>query len=236
IDHDIENSPIIVLAPTGVAAFNIHSKMIYSALSIPVTGTNFDIAGKRLKKLQKKLTGVVYVIIDEKSMVGCRMLVLIDMRLYQAFSEHQNQPFGGQSVILVGDFGQLPLVLDYPMYAQSLSHDPLSNDGIVAYKQFQEVYQLDIVHCQSDDSDEQLLSTQFNGSSSIQPSEYEQFSDTIYILLQKVDVDKVNISKLRSLNRPIARIHAVHTGIEASKADSDIAKEVRVLCSKQIYV
>jgi hypothetical protein len=49
-------------------------------------------------------------------MVGCRMLTLIDMRLRQAFSEHSNEPFGGRSIILFGDFGQLPPVFDLPMY------------------------------------------------------------------------------------------------------------------------
>jgi hypothetical protein len=43
--------------------------------------------GDRLKKLQKKLEDIKYFIIDEKSMVGRRMLALIDMRLRQAFPE-----------------------------------------------------------------------------------------------------------------------------------------------------
>jgi hypothetical protein len=62
------------------------------------------------------------------------MLVLIDLRLRQAFPEHQNHVFGDRSVILVGDFGQLPPVLDEPMYLQIPKHDPLSNDGITAYR------------------------------------------------------------------------------------------------------
>src|SRR6266511_1155740 len=47
-------SPILVLALTGVAAFNIYGATIHSALSIPVNGTNFDIGGERLKQLQKR--------------------------------------------------------------------------------------------------------------------------------------------------------------------------------------
>ncbi len=51
-----------------------------------------------------------------------------------------------------------------------------------------------------------------------------QFYEVTFLLLQKVDVDKVNYNKLRTLNYPIARINAVHTGHEASKADSNTAK------------
>jgi hypothetical protein len=37
-------------------------------------------------------------------------------------------------------------------------------------------------------------------------------------------VDAVNIDKLRSLNAPVAKIHAVHTiGNEAKKANYDVA-------------
>jgi len=107
---------VVVLAPTGVAAFNIHGVTIHSVLSIPIN-KNYDLTGEQLKKLQKNLSGVSYFIIDEKSMVGRRMLALLDMRLRQIFPEQQNKAFGGRSVILVSDFGQLPPVLNEPMYS-----------------------------------------------------------------------------------------------------------------------
>ena len=74
-------------------------------------------SGDHLKNLQDSLNSVIYLIIYEKSMVGQWMLALIiDIRLHQAFSEKQNLPFGGCSIILVGDFGQLPPVLEKPIY------------------------------------------------------------------------------------------------------------------------
>ena len=82
------------------------------------------------------------------------MLALIDMRLRHAFPENKNEAFGGRSVILFGNFGQLPPVLDLPMYATNVSHDTKSNDGITAYKQFREVYKLDIVQRQSGETEE----------------------------------------------------------------------------------
>ncbi len=83
------------------------------------------------------------------------MLALIDLQLRQAFLEYQNHVFSGRSIILVGDFEQLPPVLDEPMYSQIPQHDTLSNDSITAYRQFQEVYKLDVIQRQSGDSDDQ---------------------------------------------------------------------------------
>ena len=76
-------------------------------------------SGDHLKNLQNSLNSVIYLIIYEKSMVGQRMLSLVDMRLHQAYLEQQNKAFGGCSIILVGDFGQLPPVFDEPMYSQT---------------------------------------------------------------------------------------------------------------------
>jgi Ni2+-binding GTPase involved in maturation of urease and hydrogenase len=65
-------SPVLVLAPTGVAAFNIKGTTIHSTLSIPIITNNkcLDLNGERLKQLQDKFQDVKYIIVDEKSMVG----------------------------------------------------------------------------------------------------------------------------------------------------------------------
>ena len=49
-------------------------------------------------------------------MIGHRMFALINLRFWQAFPEHNNEQFGGRSVIMFGNFGQLSPVLDLPMY------------------------------------------------------------------------------------------------------------------------
>lgn len=154
IREKLHNS--IVLAPTGVAAFNIQGSTIHSALSIPISGTKFELEGEPLKKLQNKLKNVHYFIIDEMSMVGRRFLAIVDLRLRQTFSEYSNIPFGGRSIIIVGDFGQLPPVCDLPMYSRDpCAADHLSEDGRIAYSQFQEAYKLEAVQRQIGNSDEQ---------------------------------------------------------------------------------
>src|SRR6266498_5584034 len=151
------NPPVIVIAPTRVAAFNINGATIHSTLSIPICNDKrlVDIDGKRLKQLQKRMNMVHYIIIDEKSMVGRRMLGLIDTRLQQIFPEKKNKPFGGRSIILFGDFGQLPPVLDLPMYTTNISQNKTFNNGIASYKNFSEACKLDIIQRQSGDSEEQ---------------------------------------------------------------------------------
>ena len=74
-------SSIIVLALTGVAAFNIDGITVHLGLSIPIINDSkrMDIKGEQLKQLQNRLKDVKYVVIDEKSMVSRQMLALIDM-------------------------------------------------------------------------------------------------------------------------------------------------------------
>jgi hypothetical protein len=251
----IRSSPMIVLAPTGVAAFNINGSTIHSRLSIPIINgsKNFDINGERLKKLQERFKDVKYVLIDEKSMVGRQMLGLIDVRLRQAFPEHNNEPFGGRSVIMFGDFGQLPPVRDLPMYVRS-ERNEISNNGHVVYRQFREAYKLEIVQRQAGSSEQQqqfrnILLRLRDGESTIDDwkilttriedkistVERNSFSEALFISTKWVEVNAINIERLRALDVPVARINAIHTGgKEAKQAESDVAcgLEARVLLAR----
>jgi len=68
------------------------------------------------------------------------------MRLREAFLENKNEPFSRWSVILFGDFGPLSPVLNIPIY--TINARSLSNI-IAVYRQFKEVYKLDIIRRQS---------------------------------------------------------------------------------------
>ena len=72
-----------------------------------------------LLKANPELRHICYILIDEMSFIGPKMLTQIDARLRQDFPLQCTIPFGGCSIIILGDFGQLPLVKDIPMYAVS---------------------------------------------------------------------------------------------------------------------
>ena len=58
--------------------------------------------------------------------------------------------------------------------------------------------------------------------------EKNRFVDAVYILTTWTEVNCININSLRSINRLIAKILAVHTsGNEAKRANLDIAKRLK---------
>jgi ATP-dependent DNA helicase PIF1 len=121
-----------VVAPTGVVAFNVDGYTIHSLLSLPTSGEFKDLEGEHLNKLQQSVKGMKYLIIDEMSMLGRKMLGQVDRRLRQVFPHRSDEVLGGCSCLLVGDFGQLPSVLDLPLYA-TIPSSSLSDIGSNVY-------------------------------------------------------------------------------------------------------
>ena len=74
--------------------------------------------GQSLSKLQE-LHHIHYILIDEMSFNCPKFLTQIDADLRQDFPSHCTIPFGGCSIILLGDFRKFPLGKDIPMYASS---------------------------------------------------------------------------------------------------------------------
>lgn len=70
-------------APTGVAANNINGSTLHSLLRLPVSrSTELNrLNATELSNLQAKLSGIQYFIIDEKSMIGLRLLSAISARM-----------------------------------------------------------------------------------------------------------------------------------------------------------
>jgi hypothetical protein len=126
--------PLIRLAPTGIAAYNIRGWTLNSGLGIPVR-TWGDLSGTGLARHQERLRDKSIGISDEKSMTGRTMAGKIDRRLRQAFPEFGDEIFGNMSMLLFGDFAQLPPIGDTPLYNDSLSTSAngLSNDGWRAF-------------------------------------------------------------------------------------------------------
>ena len=143
IAHALGDSCLLT-GTTGMASFNICGKTVHSALHLPIHHSNSqDLQGSALQRLQLQMQNVQYVIIDEMSMIGHRTLALIDRRLRQATAK-LNEPMGGLSVILFGDFGQLPPVGDRPLYAPPSNCD-VAIHGHSIYSMFTSVIILSCV-------------------------------------------------------------------------------------------
>ena len=113
----VARKPVKLTAPTGVAAFNIMGTTLHTALSVPVehcrrTGRSrvryIKLNDQKLQALRAQWAGTKYLIIDEVSMVSYEMLSFVHRRLMEIMDN--DMPFGGVSVICIGDFFQLPPV------------------------------------------------------------------------------------------------------------------------------
>jgi len=101
---------LVVLAPTGVAALNVHGQTIHSFFKFKP-----DITLKKIKRIYKKgdsknlYEKIDTIVIDEISMVRSDLLDCVDKFLRM----HRNamQPFGGVQMIFIGDLYQLPPVV-----------------------------------------------------------------------------------------------------------------------------
>ena len=72
------------------------------------------------------------------------------------FPQQADTLFGGCSYLLFGDFGQLPPMMDIPLYT-TVSHSPLSDQGTTTYQLFDLAIVFNQVMCQSGQDPEQVL-------------------------------------------------------------------------------
>jgi ATP-dependent DNA helicase PIF1 len=92
-------------------------------------------------------------------MVGRKLFGQVDRRLRQVFPHRTKQNFGGCSCISIGDWGQLPPVMDLPLYttgtvSRSVSRLQISDLGSANYYMFDRTVVLDQVMRQAgEDSD-----------------------------------------------------------------------------------
>ncbi|XP_044717313.1 PIF1-like helicase domain-containing protein [Hirsutella rhossiliensis] len=169
-------SPICRVAPTGVASNQIQGSTIHSLLRLPVGGPFTDLPPTDAAALQSRLRHVKYLVIDEKSMLGLEQLARIDSRLRQAFPQRKVEFFGGVSVLLVGDFFQLPPV----------------RKGQVAYRLFDRTVFLITVQRQVGDDQAQFRQAFNRVQARLMQGEVDSFSTALRVYSTKARVNEYN--------------------------------------------
>ena len=127
--HTRSKHACLVLAPTGVAAFNIQEATLNRAFRLPV-GHNEATEYKKLcceclQELRREFKDVHFSISDEVSMVSYQLFSFVHRRLMEIKSiEVASVFFGGVSVVAVGDFYQLPPVHDSFLFLNGKDYVP----------------------------------------------------------------------------------------------------------------
>lgn len=127
---------VIRIAPTGKAAFNIRGNTIHSSFLIPVAqGFEYKaLDSDRLNTMRKLYGRLKIIFIDEISMVGSGLFNFLNHRLQQIIGNQD--PFGGLTVIAVGDLFQLQPVFDKWIFERCPS-----DYGALAINIWQECFQ-----------------------------------------------------------------------------------------------
>lgn len=113
LDYCLQNCSknMVVLAPTGVAALNVHGQTVHRFFNFPINVSvekirTFQVT-PRVKRIYQKLETLI---IDEVSMLRADILDCIDAFL-KIYGPEAEKPFGGVQMVLVGDLYQLPPVV-----------------------------------------------------------------------------------------------------------------------------
>ena len=109
----------VVLAPTGIAAINAGGSTLHSFFKLPFHPYLPDDPHYSVKKIRntlkyrknhiKLLNELELIIIDEISMVRADLLDAVDMTLRRY--RHNDKPFGGVQLLMIGDAQQLSPVV-----------------------------------------------------------------------------------------------------------------------------
>ncbi|KAJ6437058.1 ATP-dependent DNA helicase PIF1 [Purpureocillium lavendulum] len=163
----------------------------------------------------------------------------IDDRLREAFPHRNEEFFGGLNILLVGDFFQLPPVLQKPLYYDK-EVQGVEIKGRNAYMRFDKSVFLSVVQRQCGDDQAafrralgelrllqlsheswKLLSGRVQAK--LDDQEVATFADALRVYATKARVNEYNHYHLDRLSRPVIQVIATNVGSGAAAAPDDKA-------------
>ncbi|KAF4697283.1 hypothetical protein FOZ60_009905 [Perkinsus olseni] len=233
----------MVLAPTGKAASLLPFGVTLHAglkLPVPLTESTFEpLEGEALAALQDSARDLRLVIIDEISMVGCRFIAAIDSRLKQMRPDHRASLFGGVVTVLSGDMGQLPPVLDKPLYSKEAPGESFmctqgrlvcsSVTKAIFLDQIMRTDQLDFQAMlqrirdgdQTDEDHSVFLERELHRLPAIERADFE---DSILLSSTRDRAAEINKTQLDNLPGYLVDCRAIHVGRGAAGASEEQAR------------
>ena len=228
---DPDKPCILLMAPTGKAAYLIRGNTLHSALKIPVNQKlqHKSLDTDSLNTLRTQMMGVKYIFIDEVSMVGSGMLTFVHKRLQEIMGSARD--FGGISVIFVGDLFQLKPVCDSFIFKNNCAgYAPLATN---LWQQNAKMFELTTVMRQENggqfaqllnrmregnlsESDNDLLATRLIKADS---EEYDQVKGSLHLYLQNERVDCHNLQTYLKAQTTKYDIKAIDCVVESVSAD-----------------
>ena len=219
-----ENVKVVKSAPSGKAAFNIKGNTLHVAFKIPAN-RGFEycaLDSDRLNTIRTQLQKPKVMFIHEISMVGSGMFNFLNLRLQQIMGN--KEPFGGISLLTVGDLFQLKPVFDKWVFENSqIGYDALVSN---IWAEYFTLFELTEIMRQKDDKEfAELLNCLREG---------KHFKDDIALLKQrflnvrpKEDNYPFNITDLFTTN---ALMHAHNNVLYSfSKNDKGEVKAVDII-------
>ena len=213
----------VVLAPTGVAAINAGGSTIHSFFQLPLCPYLPDVKEliteyqmpERYRSLRKERVKIIrtldLLIIDEISMVRADLLDAVDMTLRKY--RHNDKPFGGVQLLMIGDAQQLsPVVKDserqymsqvyqspYFFHSKALSRLQYVTIELQKVHRQKDAEFLDILNAVRKDRMTAQLLRKINERVGVPPVRQEDGTEPIRLTTHNVRADEVNSRKLAEL-------------------------------------
>jgi hypothetical protein len=201
------------MASTGVAAININGTTVNTALAIPrECGNNVPaISDQRRTQMRLSLTELKLIIIDEISMVSNMGLLHIHQRSKEIFVTPNSELFAGISVLVFGDFFQLPPIRSETTFSN------YKNDTFNLHHPWHvfKMAELTQIMRQKDDLGftqllnrvaplhiQTMISGVFNPEQYVTPGDENYPSDALHIFAENAPVDEYNIDRLQQIQSP----------------------------------
>ena len=236
-------------APTGTAAFLIGGSTLHAMFMIPVQKSSPskelpDLSGESLRNLQQVFHGCEILVIDEKSMIGLYTLYIIDKRLREIKPQKSMFPFGGISIVLMGDFAQHPPMGDVPMFTSKPELSHYQYIGKALFDMFEKTVIFDEIMRQKGDDQKHfreildrlakgeftrddwyfLKTREIYGDGNLSENEIKEFFNKgVMLCALNKHLIAFNMKKIKALGTPIAAIKSINSSSTVAALSSSKA-------------